>query len=267
MIALRMRFERRHPALFRTSGSLALVLLAVISLCACGAGDETVASVGGAKVTRATLNHWMQSVVGTDYTTELEGAVPVGLVSDPPHYGRCVSGARRIVNQGLRKAKLTAAQLLMKCRQLSAAIKQQALAFVLAGLQSRAEAAELGIPTPTAAEVTQGVRALAGSDYKTEATFRKMLARQRRSIADVRYEVITNLINRRILARIQARATRLGGGEAAIFRLVTQNSTKWRKRTSCQPGYRALECRQFRPKNEVKPQGVTILELLYKGVA
>jgi hypothetical protein len=206
-------------------------------------------------------------VLGTDYTTELTGTTPAGLVSDPARYDRCVSAARGIVRPVTGKPKLTTAQIRVKCRQLNAAIKEQALAFILAGLQTRAEAAAQRIPLPTAAEVTQGMRALIADDYKSEAYFRQVLARQRRTIADVRYEVTTNLITRRLLARIQARAARSGGGEAAAYKLMLQDHARWQERTSCRPGYRAPGCKQFRPGDEAKPPGVQLLELLYKGIA
>jgi hypothetical protein len=240
-----------------------------LGLSACGSAgssaDKTVATIGKTKISQATLNHWMNVVLGGDYRAVLAGLSPAGLVSDPPRYPRCVSAAEQIPK--VAKPKLTAAQLLSKCHQLYTAVKEQALNYVISVLWSREEAIELGIRMPSEGEISSRLRALIYGQFKDPANFRKVIAGQRRSFADVRFLIKRNLLEGVINPRIKAKATRLGGGERTYYKLILQNNAKWRARTSCSPGYRAWECKQYGLGGEAKPPPDVVLEYIEKGVA
>lgn len=247
--------------------ALAAVASLALGLCSCaGGGGKTVASIGDTKVSQATLNHWMGVVLGGDYHAALNKTAPDGLVSDPPDYSRCVSVAEGIVPKVSGKPKLSSAQLRLKCRQLNTAIKEQALDYVLSVLWSREEGAELGLHMPSAGEISRHLRELIYSQFKSPDHFRKVIARERRSLADVRFLIKRNILETQIFARVKARAARLGGGEEAAYKLVLQNNAKWQAKTSCSRGYRAWECKQYGSSGEAKPSPDIVLEGLYKGV-
>jgi hypothetical protein len=237
----------------------------MLGLSTCGGSNQKiVARIGDhTPVSQAFLDHWMNVVVGGDYHAVVGGLSPDSLVSDPPHFARCVSAARRIPEIAGRH-KFTAAQMLTKCRQLDTAVKEQALSYVLSVLWSREEAAAMGIPMPSQGEISSRLRTLVSNESKDAASFAKVLAGQHRSLADERFLLVRNILVTKIDARIKARAARLGGGERTFYKLVLQNNAKWRAKTSCSPGYQAWECKQF--KGEAKPPPAVVLEYFERGV-
>lgn len=246
---------------------LGTILALALNLSACGSSGQgqTIATAGKTEVSQVTIDHWMDVVLGGDYTAALDERAPDGLVSDPPRYTHCVSVAEGIVPKILGKPKLTRTQLRQKCRQLNTAVREQALAYVLSVIWSQEEGAELGIRLPSEREISSHLRELIYSQFKSPGNFQKVIARQHRSLADVRFLVTRNIIQTEIYARIRARAARLGGGKATIYRLVLQNNAKWQAKTSCRSGYRAWECKQYGSAGEAKPPAAVVLEELSKG--
>jgi hypothetical protein len=244
-----------------------------VSGCGSSRGDRTVATIGNdTKVSQTTLNHWMNVVLGGDYSAALNKQAPIGLVSEPADHARCVSVARRIAPRVGDKPKLTSAQLLVKCHQLYTAIKEQALNYVISVLWSREEAKELGLHMPSEDEISGRLRDLANNIYKGPTEFRKVIAEQRRSLADVRFLIKRNLLEGEIAPRIKVQATKLGGSKRTYYKLILQNNAKWQAKTSCSPGYKAWECKQYgttgeASAGEAKPPPAVILEYFDKGVA
>jgi len=227
----------------------------------------TVAIVGRTKVSQAMLDHWMTTVIGGDYRAALGRTAPVGLVSDPPNYTRCVSVAEGIVpkiNSG--KPTLSKAQLRLMCRQLNAAVREQALSYVLAVLWRAEEGVELGAPA-TESEISAKLRELIYTQYHTPAGFRRMLAQERRTVADERFLLERNILEGRFLGRMKARAAKLGGGQQTFAKLVFANNAKWTAKTSCSRGYRAWECKEAASSHEASPAGAIVLERLSRGEA
>jgi hypothetical protein len=260
----------RNPLLpLKQVAALALIATTVV-LSSCGGGgdgDPIVATVGAhSKVSRATLVHWMNIALGGDYRPLFREASPAGLVSDPPDYSRCTRVSATIPHVP-GKPKLTPDQRRVKCRQLYAAVSEQALNLVLSGLRAREEARELGIRMPSEQEVSRRVQEYVAHDFKSPETFREAIAHQHRSLSDVRYMTENTLLQASITNRLSGQAARLGGGgEAAAFRLILQNSAKWKARTSCSPGYRSSSCRQYQSGSEVKPPASLVLEYFRKGI-
>jgi hypothetical protein len=246
---------------------LAVSLLLTLALCfaSCGgSGEKTIATVGKTKVSQATLSHWMRTALGGDYRATLSSTAPEGLVSDPANYPRCVSVAAQIASHGSGKAKLSDAQLRLKCQQLNAGIKQQALGYVLSVLWAIEEGNEIGSHV-SESEVTQRMGQLADRDYHGPVQFARSLALLRRSVADERFLVKRNILEDRYLERIKAKAAQLGGGTSTVSKLVLENNAKWSSKTDCSPGYLAWECKQYSPSKEVLPPPVAVLEALSKG--
>jgi hypothetical protein len=244
--------------------SIALIVTC-LGFAACGgSGSKTVATVGAVKVSQATLHHWMRVTLGGDYQP-FGGSFPTGLFTDPPDSARCARAAARIAPNNITKPKLTTAQLRVKCRQLYAAVKEQALNFILLNLWTREEAKELGVRAPSEREVSNRLSAYIDHDFKGVTHFREVIAEQRRSIADVRFMIKTTLLGAGISAQLQARAKQLGNGDPeTLYKLIVLNNAKWQARTSCTPGYRASRCKQFKPEDEIQPGATTVIERFQK---
>jgi hypothetical protein len=249
---------------------ISFVLL--LGLSACGSSEKVVATIGKTKISQAMLDHWMGSVAGSDYHATFNTTAPLGLVSDPPRYGRCVQAAASFAPKVAGKPKLNHAQLLVKCKQLDAAVKEQALSYILSVLWRTEEGEELGSPV-TQAQISAQLAKLIRSNYHSPAEFRQMLADQHRTLADERFLLKRNMLEQRFLQRMNARVAKLGGGQQTFGKLVLANNAKWKAKTSCSPGYRAWQCKQanFSPDDPASPDsGPTVgivLETLSRGEA
>ena len=235
----------------RSRHYLAASALLCLTLCltACGgSGEKTVATVGKTKLSQATLSHWMETTLGGDYRAELGTSMPKGLVSDPVDYPRCIKVAAQIAPQ----AKPSNSRLRLRCRQLNAGIKQQALGYVLSVLWAIEEGNELGVHV-SEGEVTRRMRQLADRDYHGPVQFAKTLASLRRTVADERFLVKRNILEDLYLKRIKNKAAALGDGQKAQTKLILENNAKWNARTICSPGYVAWECKGYSPAQEVSP--------------
>jgi hypothetical protein len=164
--------------------------------------------------------------------------------------------------------KLTTGQMRIKCHQLYTGIQEQALDFLLTSVRARAEARELGLRPPSESDIAHGLQAYADHDYGSVAGFHAAIAKQRRSVADVRFLVATTLLEAKLAARVEAHAERLGNdSQATIYKLILENIAKQRARTSCNPGYRASECKQYGSATAVEPAPTVVLEHFRKGIA
>jgi hypothetical protein len=247
--------------------ALAAIAIAASSLCACGGsgeGGKVVATVGQSKITQATLNHWMETTVAGDYRELNAEDAPEGLVSDPPHYSRCVAAIKTIPTRAGGPSKLSDAQLGVKCRQLYIALKEQALSLVISQLSSIEEAAELGVHV-SQAEVGKELNRIRYEQYPNPAQFRRFLAQRHRSLSDERALIRRNLIDSKLVKAIEAKAGSGAGGKKTFVKLVLAKDAKWVSRTHCMPGYRSLACKQYASGTGVYPTAALLVEKLKAG--
>jgi len=246
--------------LARTLSAVGACLTLALGLAACGdSGVKTVATVGKTKVSQTTLKHWMQVVFGGDYLAALGGPAPVGLVADPVDYPKCISVARTMAPKSVSDAELHA-----RCRGLNAAVREQALGYVLGVLWRIEEGAELGI-RPSERELAERLKALIHNQYGTTAAFNKVLADNSRTLADERFLLKRNILQVKLMARFKAKAARIGGGEKTLAKLILKNNAKWTAKTSCSPGYVAWECKQYGPSYEGRSSVAVAIEGLSAG--
>jgi hypothetical protein len=250
------------------SKRLHMPLLAVIAgllllgLGSCGGGGEpTVATVGKTKISRSTLNHWMNTMAGGDYQELVGGPAPVGLVSEPADYSRCVAAAKQIKPKSLPALIPNQARLKIRCRQLHRAVKEQALSYLISVLWRAEEGAELGQGVSDR-ELSRKLQELAYQDYKSPAAFRRFLASRHWSLSDERTLLKRNLLDTKFLERLKRRAAALGGGEATYGKLVRENLAKWSAKTKCSPGYTAWQCRRGGSTTEADPSASVVVEQL-----
>jgi hypothetical protein len=247
---------------FHLLPSVLIAGLLVLGLCSCGgSGDPTVATVGKTKISRSTLNHWMATMAGGDYQELVGSTGPVGLVSEPANYSRCVAAAKQIKPKDLPASVLNEARLKIKCRQLYTAVKEQALSYLISVLWRAEEGAELG-QNVSDRELSHELQQLAYGQYKSPAAFRRFLASRHWSLADERYLLKRNLLDTKFLERLKARGASLGGGEKTYGKLVRENVAKWSAKTSCSSGYTAWQCRPGGSTAEADPSASIVVEQL-----
>lgn len=219
----------------------ALFCLAAVSGCGAGGGatDSSIAEVGTTPITRAALDHWMASIVGSDYFTHVGSRAPTGLVSDPPNYERCATAARQISpKRPGSQAVVSAEQLASYCHQLYQAIKQQALSVLIAFARRDREGAEQGVD-PSEAEIDR----VEAQQFPRRGELQAYLAERdwtpSDEIAALKHEVTST----RLLEKFR-RQHPGGDWEQELGASFKAHTKKWAAETSCRPGYVVSECKQ-----------------------
>jgi hypothetical protein len=249
--------------------AIALVLLVpfatAIAGCGGSASQETVVRVGSATVDKATLAHWMHSIVGGDYFERFGHKAPIGLVSEPANYRRCSAAAMTIVPKSSGgKPELSPRQITGLCQELYRAIKSQALGLLISGLWAEDENAQQGIRV-SAGTVQREYEHYRTSQFPTQQAFKTYVADHEWTPSDVKYHVKRNLLEAKLAPQFEREVKKLGGGERANVAVVQKSTKLETARTDCSPGFVvSASCRQYKraPATERAPD--TILEALVK---
>jgi hypothetical protein len=229
-----------------------VVAVLVLGVAGCGSAGDPVLRVGSSSVSRAMLGHWMGVIVAGDYRDEIGKPAPVGLVSDPPDYGRCVAAASKI---GPRKPPAVVGEL---CRELYQAVKLQAVDFLADALWHIEDAKEHHQAVSTQ-EIQHRYRILKARELAAPGQFNRYLQEVHRTLADEYYLFERNILTDRLLQRIHQQAEKQGGGEQVLLKLVEEWTAKWTSRTSCQPNYIASQCKQYKKPTNNPPAANHIL--------
>lgn len=265
--------------LARTGQVAIAVSLALLGMSACGGGrgaagvshanptggdhsdltGEVVAKVGDTTVTRSELSHWMATLAGGDFYEIGKGhAVPVRLASEPPDYTACVDSLKAAATKARSKpadspppgSAVTAAQLLNKCHELYVALRLQATTYVIEGRWLIAVAAALGVRA-SEAEVQSMLRQVETREYPKPGEFQRYLTNSRRSIADERFVIKLDVMEKRLGKQLKTRAKQIELLEAG-HRVTAE--------TDCRAGYVVPHCRQFKTSKNLPHSPVVLLE-------
>lgn len=266
----------------RVSVALVSVVLVLAGLAACGgSGDnasssnssssssssnssggsgDAVARVGEYPITRATLNHWMSTMVGGDINEISGQTAPAGLVSDPPNYRACVAAlATAVVQWTPSRPNPSTALLRTKCKELNEVIKLQALKYLVSSRQSIELAADQGI-TVSDEEVKQWFERKKAAQFSTDVEFRQYLADRHWTLEDDLYLVRQNLISDKLRQKAAA-------GGSRVLAQFEQAERDWTTKTSCLAGYMVKGCKEYSTtqKASTRPPDVVIEELIPRG--
>ena len=268
-LAFRLPSFRRLSPSFLAPLAIALVLLA---LNGCGSSssasstEDSLVHIQGssASITKATLNHWMNAVVGGDYRAGGPQIAPAGLVSEPANYPACEAAARKIVPKGANgQLALNDTQIASKCHKLHQAIKEEALTFLLSVAWTVIEGEEFGLKV-SEAQLHQEFARYRTVPYPTEADLQKYMGERHEQLSDVLYQLKRNILVREILPKFEAKVKAAGGGEATYVRLALARYKALIAKTSCEPEYVTQGCREFKGTDVPEAPNV-IIEEFVKG--
>jgi hypothetical protein len=252
-----------------TAGGLASCLI-VLCLAACGSGksapksvpDGAVALIGDTPITKPTLNHWMNSIVGGDYYERFGKRAPLGLVSEPANYPKCIRAASSLANENNRV--FTAAQISLKCHQLYRAIEEQTLSFLISVQWRIDEAAEQGITISDAAIAAYNRQDVA-KRYPKPGEFDTFLADHEWALSDQLYQLKRNLLTTKLREKVSHRSSKseeTPQSRGLFVNFVLRNIKKRTTTTLCRPSYAVSTCRGYRPSKTQTPAPILILEEL-----
>ncbi len=267
-LAFRLPSLRRlPPSLLLAPLAIVLVLLALNGCgSASGSSEDSLVHIQGssASITKATLNHWMNAVVGGDYRAGGPQIAPAGLVSEPANYPACEAAAKTIVPKGANgKLALNDTQIASKCHKLHQAIKEEALTFLLSVAWTVIEGEEFGLKV-SEAQLHQEFARYRKVPYPTEADLQKYMGERHEQLSDVLYQLKRNILVREILPKFEAKVKAAGGGEATYVRLALARYKALIAKTSCKPGYVTQGCREFKGSDVPEAPNV-IIEEFVKG--
>jgi hypothetical protein len=255
----------------RLAATLASVALVVTLLAACGGAQDhrgrVIARVGTTTITESTLHHWMATLVSYGYFEAVGAPAPKGLASDPPNYATCVSAAQALqrrtgsASAATSTAKLTAAQLATKCRQLYHSVGLQALSSLISVLWGVGQAAELG-QAVSSQEVAHRARELQFERYPTPRSLQTYLSNSGLSLTDFRYMIKNDLLSSLVLNGFKREAG--AGGQQAVVSLINASNVRWKAKTSCSSSYLVWQCRGFNEAARTPPSVAVLLEEISK---
>jgi hypothetical protein len=220
---------------------------------------DVVATVGDVPITRAAVSHWMQTLAGGDYY-ELSGrhTVPGELVSDPPDYPRCVASLEATAARSPKKRPVPAGvKLLKKCQQLYQALRTQAITTLVRSQWVTSVVRDLGV-TVSDAEVQKLFRETELSRFPSEAALRHDLATRKESIADDLLLLKLDLISQKVKPKLSE-----PGGQQRL----AEAERRWTAKTSCQPEYVVVRCKQYRGPNTLSTAASPSPAVLMEQVA
>jgi hypothetical protein len=185
----------------------------------------------------------MEVLVAGDYRGDMAKPPPVGLVSDPSNYGRCVAAVKRL------SAKAEPGKTERLCRELYQSVRLQAVNFLTNALWYAEDARERG-ETITSKQIERQYSLIRRHEYRAAGQFEHFLTEMHRTKADEYYLIKRNLLAVKLVERLEREHIIIRKREITP-KLAEEWQAKWVARTNCQPGYIASQCRQHRGRETV----------------
>jgi hypothetical protein len=234
---LRHAVKRRVTA---TVGSLSAAVLLAVGLGACGSSGsgEVLAKVGGSPVTQSAVSHWMGSLAGGDYWEVSHGhPLPVGLVSDPPDFARCVARLRAAVAANPHGGSASSSVLMKKCREINVALRIQAEGWLVdADWLTSVYGAEGVVAREP--EVRKLFKQLSEREYPTQAALHQYLAQRDSSLADLLFVVKLDVLRANAVRKATA-------GGKSVDAEIAAAERRWTAKTICNRGFVVEHCSQY----------------------
>jgi len=239
-----------------------LAALLLLGLGACGASESLVRIRGSsATITKPMLDHWMRTVVGSDFRANVGTKAPEGLVAEPADYPRCIEAAKKVIPRSpTGKLKLSEAQTAIACRHLYQAIKAQALAYLLSVQWTVLEGNEQGVRVSDAELHREFQRYREENFHGSQANEQAYLRERHMTVDDLLYQLKRNLLTRRLQPKFEALVAKAGGGQRTYVRLALAHYSRLIARTTCKPGYVVPGCKGYHEPAVPLPSPSVILE-------
>jgi SurA-like protein len=235
-----------------TAACLAACGLA-LAVAGCGApGGESVASVGGTDIPRASFDRWLRTTsIGQRFNGDT-------VVPDPPDYRRCVEQTRILaVVQGqprnslgggrVQRRPATAggpepAELRRRCRAEYEQLRGEVMRFLVGAEWIRQASDDAGIHV-SEAQVTRALDEQRRRAFADDAAYRRALASAGLTESQARFRVRLDLLQDALIARARKEA---GGSpqarERALDELARRLRRDYRSKTTCADDFLVSDC-------------------------
>jgi hypothetical protein len=221
-----------------------------------------VARVGATPVTMTSLTHWTTTFIRGDYYSIVNQKAPDGLATNPPDYQACAQASKQIPPlRSEHPLHLTTEQREAKCKQLYRVTQLEALSYLLSALWSQGQAAEQGYHA-TSQEVQQGISRLYTRYQKLPGGYHSFLTGKGWTQSDLTYIMLRDLLNAAVMKTAKQQANQQRNPVQTLERILASNVIHWRAKTTCQPNYIVLQCKQYNPNNNPTTSPSIIIEEL-----
>jgi foldase protein PrsA len=202
------------PKKLRTGLAFCAAIATAVVLGACGSGvpGNAVATVGGAVITKAALNHWL--LVANDATQASSGTAAPPL-PDPPNFTKCSAEEKRAAGNG----DDTAAQLKALCSQSYQSLLNEVMNYLIQAVWIQGEAYDLHVKV-TNAEVNKSYatqRKTSSPSLATQAQLNLFLAKSGQTVADLRWRTYLNLLANALELKVQKKAEIVTSAQEAAY--------------------------------------------------
>ncbi|HTZ87258.1 MAG TPA: hypothetical protein VMB05_11385 [Solirubrobacteraceae bacterium] len=259
--------DRSWGRTLRSVGArLYLVVLCgvVVTLAGCGSSrghGVTVAVVEGSPITSHELDRWTSALAGTDFYENAAKKTNPNLVTDPPDLERCVGTVRKLVREAPTETAnhsghhVTSAvrDYQGQCQKLFAAVRHQALSFLIKYKWKVNEGREYGI-VDSEQMLERQLRAIKAREPSEFALY---LARRGLTVVEKGYGIRTNAINNRLIAMLESEHP--SGGLYGALKVMVAREAGRKAKTSCAGEYVVPECSQYRHQGEQEGKSPSIL--------
>jgi foldase protein PrsA len=197
--------------------ALGAVLFAGGVLNACGGvPGNSVASVGGTPITKATFTHWMGvAASATATSTGSPGAKPV--IPEPPKYTACISHLEATTPKPAKgQPPTTRAQFKLQCEQQYKSLQQEVLGFLISSSWVLGEASSLGVKVSDK-EVHKRFLQIREQQFPKPSEFEKFLSNSGQSVSDLLLRVKLNLLSSKIQQKIVKDKSKVSDAEVRKY--------------------------------------------------
>jgi hypothetical protein len=221
--------------------AVAIAALVAVGVTACGGSRHvpagTVVEVGETPITKATLNHWMSTLLGGDFFEIAHITPPKGMVSDPPDDSTCIADMRVVA------PTMGAGELTGRCEELEQAVKEQALNYLISVQRLIDEGAKAGLKA-TPGEIQKKFAEVKSRQFSTEADLREYLAERDWTLSDELYLVKRDVLSVKLSEELVSKF-RGGLNSPALVSYVQGQTRKWTAKTACRTGYVVSVCKDY----------------------
>jgi hypothetical protein len=218
----------------------AIGAVAIAGCGSAGGSSEAVVDMNGAKLTKATVEHWVSIAAARDYELMPSKPIPRWVIPDPPKFTECIAHLPALLGQGAKPPQTLGGRK-AQCESRYQALRDQVLSGLISGEWFIAEGKRKGLRA-TEAEVTHRVERVRTSAFGNEAAFKRYLSYTGETFADQMFRSRIKVYSEKILQEIVAKPDRV----QAMHEFSQGFPRRWVAKTSCSPGYVVPGCKQYR---------------------
>lgn len=209
----------RNLARTKLAALLCAVAVPVAIVAGCGGvPGNSVATVDGNEISKASFNHWM--TIAAKSGGQQSTAIP-----KPPDFTECVAAKRKALPKPAKgQPNTTDAQLKTQCQQEYSALRDQVLQLLISFQWIQGEAKDLGVKV-TDAEVKKQFETQKKASFPKEADYQKFLKDSGQSEADILLRVKLDVLSNKIREKVTKGKDKVT--DAAIAKYYNDNKARF----------------------------------------